>query len=817
MSWSWRFSFRAQPSPKPGEGETVTIVEPDNTATPEFWLQRILPSTSSPGLSQGSRDQQAGQPGDVASAPTESVAPDGTRDPRDKPEDDSVATSRLAKLRGFSQKLIRAPRRSRSLKRTAIAASIIVLLATGGYGSLRLAMSQMGEPQLPQASELSTVVLDRHGKLLRAYTTPDGRWRMPVEPEDVDPRYLAILMAFEDQRFYEHPGFEARAFVRAAVTAVTHGRLVSGGSTLTMQVARLLDGRHERTPQGKLRQIVRALQLEERFDKKEILRLYLRLAPFGGNIEGTRAASLAYFGKEPRHLSVGEAALLVALPQSPEVRRPDRGSRYAEIARNRVLDRALEVGVITQAEANRAKAERVPTARRPFPKLAPHLSDSEVAHNPDAHIVRTTLDAGIQTALETLAEDQARLLGPKLSAAILAADHTTGEVLAYVGSAGYLDGTRFGAVDMVQAVRSPGSTLKPVIYGLAFEAGLAHPETFIEDKRARFGSYSPENFDEDFHGTVTMREALGNSLNVPAVKVLAAVGPNRLVGRLKRAGLEPQMPPMTQPTLAIALGGVGTTLQDLTSLYAGIARGGEAIKLSWRPDEIAPAEGSGLRAAAAAKRRVLSPVASWYVTDILKDAPPPANFKRGSIAYKTGTSYGYRDAWAIGYDGRYTIAVWIGRPDGVSTPGLMGRLAAAPILFDAFTRISEHRTAFAPAPPGVLKVSSGADLPPPLKRFREGPDDVVASAGPFLEPPVLISFPPDRAELERQSEDEQPVIFKAEGGALPLTWLVDGKPINSNPHRREVDWKPDALGFVKLSVVDAKGRVDRVTVRLKQD
>lgn len=707
-------------------------------------------------------------------------------------------------------------RRARAPLRYGVVVCVaFALLAAGSYGALRLVMTQMGPPDLPQASELSTVVLDRHGKLLRAYTTPDGRWRMPVEVDDVDPRYLAMLMAFEDQRYYEHPGFELRAFVRAAVTAVTHGRLVSGGSTLTMQVARLLDGRHERTPQGKLRQVVRALQLEERYDKQEILRLYLRLAPFGGNIEGTRAASLAYFGKEPRRLSIGEAALLVALPQSPEVRRPDRGAKYALIARNRVLDRAAEVGVISKAEADRAKGERVPTARRAFPKLAPHLSDSEVAKFPDRHIQQLTLDAGIQGALEALAEEQARTLGPKLSAAILAADHTTGEVLAYVGSAGYLDRTRFGAVDMVQAVRSPGSTLKPIIYGLAFESGLAHPETFIEDKRARFGSYSPENFDEDFHGTVTVREALGNSLNVPAVKVLAAVGPNRLVSRLKRAGLDPQMPPLTQPTLAIALGGVGTTLQDLTSLYAGMARGGEAIKLTWRPDEVSPAEGSGLRAAASAKRRVLSPVAAWYVTDILKDAPPPANFRRGSIAYKTGTSYGYRDAWAIGYDGKYTIAVWIGRPDGVSTPGLMGRLAAAPILFDAFTRISEHRTAFAPAPPGVLKVS-GAELPPPLKRFREGPDEI-AAAGPFLEPPVLISFPPDRAELERQGDETDPVVFKAEGGALPLTWLVDGKPISSSPHRREVVWQPDALGFVKLSVVDAKGRVDRVTVRLKQE
>jgi penicillin-binding protein 1C len=702
-------------------------------------------------------------------------------------------------------------------RRTKRLTALAVVLAGTGYAGLQMAKVRMGEPPLPAASELSTVVLDRHGQLLRAFTTPDGRWRMPVEPEDVDARYLAMLMAFEDQNFYEHPGVDLRAFVRAGVTLVAHRRIVSGGSTLTMQVARLLDGRHERTAPGKLRQIVRALQLEERLSKHDILRLYLRLAPFGGNIEGVRAASLAYFGKEPRQLSVGEAALLVALPQSPEVRRPDRGAKFAAVARNRVLDRAVAAGVISAAEAERAKDERVPTQRRDFPKLAPHLSEAEVARWPEQHILRLTLDARVQAELETLAQEQTRVLGPKLSTALMAVDHGTGEVIAYVGSAGYLDGSRFGSIDMVQAIRSPGSTLKPVIYGLAFEQGLAHPETFIEDRRARFGGYSPENFDEDFHGTVTVREALGNSLNVPAVKVLSAVGPMRLMGRLKRAGLEPVMPAMAQPTLAIALGGIGTTLFDMTALYAGMARGGEAVALTWRPDDVEPAArapGLGLGFGTAAKRRVLSPVASWYVTDILKDAPPPAHFKRGAIAYKTGTSYGYRDAWAIGYDGRHTIAVWVGRPDAVSTPGLMGRTAAAPILFDAFTRIAEHRAAFAPAPPGVLQ-ASGASLPPPLKRFREGGDEAVA-AGPFLEPPVLIAFPPDRAELERDAGSQDPMIFKADGGALPLTWLVDGTPIKSDPHRRDVTWTPGETGFVKLSVVDAKGRVDRVTVRLKE-
>ncbi len=213
-------------------------------------------------------------------------------------------------------------------------------------------------------------------------------------------------------------------------------------------------------------------------------------------------------------------------------------------------------------------------------------------------------------------------------------------------------------------------------------------------------------------------------------------------------------------------------------------------------------------------RRLLSPVAAWYVTDILKDAPPPANAKAGRIAYKTGTSYGYRDAWAVGYDGRHTIAVWVGRPDGAATPGLAGRTAAAPILFDAFARIGEKRVALSGPPAGAV-IASGADLPPPLKRFREAGEDRTTQAGTFLEPHVAIAFPPDRAELDRQEQDGDPLVLKAEGGALPLTWLVDGAPILSDPRKREVPWTPAGQGFVKFSVIDAKGRVDRVTVRLK--
>ncbi|MBX9684496.1 MAG: penicillin-binding protein 1C [Hyphomicrobium sp.] len=701
----------------------------------------------------------------------------------------------------------------RSARRAVVAAlSVCVVASAIGYGIARHTFAEIGPLSLTDAQALSVTVVDREDRLLRPFTTADGRWRLPIEPKDVDPHYLAILMAFEDRRFYAHHGIDGHAIVRAALQAVWHGRLVSGGSTLTMQVARLLDGKHERTAGGKLRQMARAVQLERALTKTEILRLYLRLAPFGGNLEGVRAAALAYFGKEPRRLSIAEAALLVALPQAPETRRLDRNPKAAERARNRVLDTAVAAGAITEAEAERAKTERVPLARIAFPMLAPHLTESEVARDPKALVHRLTLDRNLQASLEDLAARQTQIQGEKLSAAIVVADHQTGEILAQVGSSDYLDASRQGAVDMTTAVRSPGSTLKPFIYGLSFEAGLAHPETLIDDRPVRFGDYAPKNFDEGYHGQVSIREALSQSLNIPAVRALARVGPGKLAGRFRRAGVIARFPDKSEPTLAMALGGTGLTLLDVTQLYAALARGGDSVTLFSRASARAQIAAQTRVKSYVNARRLMSPVAAWYVSDILKDAPPPLNAKGGRFAYKTGTSYGYRDAWAIGYDGRHVIAVWVGRPDGTSVPGMMGRTAAAPILFDAFARLSERRMPLAAAPPGVLVVAA-ADLPPPLKRWREPGDD--AAAGPFLVTPVLISFPPDRSELDTGDFVGDAMMLKADGGALPLTWLVNGTPLASNPHARDVAWQPSGTGFAKLTVIDANGHVDRASVRLK--
>jgi penicillin-binding protein 1C len=706
------------------------------------------------------------------------------------------------------------------LRQISIAACIAALIGLVGAG---IEAHRMGPPPLHKADTLSVTVLDRDDALLRAYTTPDGRWRLPVTAADVDPIYLRMLLAFEDRRFYAHMGIDPLGYVRIAFEVARHGRLVSGGSTLTMQAARLLDETHEKTARGKVRQMLRALQLEARLTKTEILNLYLRLAPFGGNVEGVRAASLAYFGKEPRRLSYAEAALLVALPQSPNTRRPDKFPQAARRARDKVLRHSVAQGILSNDDAQAAMRQTVSSERRTPPQLAAHLADAEVQAAPTQLVHRTTLNGRLQAALEGLAREHVKTLGQGLSAAIIAIDHTTGETVGYVGSAGFLDADRQGAVDMARAVRSPGSTLKPLIYGLAFDAGLAHPETLIEDRPTRFGTYVPKNFDHDWHGTVTIREALAKSLNIPAVKVLEAVGPAKLHARMTALGLNPQLPRDAEPSLALALGGVGLKPTELAAIFAAIARGGSSIPITHRrnPATEVPlcptatdAEPRRTEACTTTQPRVrlMSETAAFYLTDVLKNAPPPTNARAGQIAYKTGTSYGYRDAWSAGFDGRHTLVVWVGRPDGSPVAGLSGRQSAAPLLFDAFQRIAERRVPLAAAPRGWVRQST-SELAPTLRRFGDSREGL--TAGAFRSPTVAIAFPPDKSEIEADPSDGDAVIVKADGGTLPLTWMVDGTPIASDPSRREATLVAAGRGFIKLSVIDALGRTDRVTVRLK--
>jgi penicillin-binding protein 1C len=668
-------------------------------------------------------------------------------------------------------------------------AAALWLAALGRDGFDRWVDATVLPPLKPQTS---VEVVDRNGTLLRAFTVEDGRWRLAVDAGAVDPGYLALLVAYEDRRFYSHGGVDARAMARAVAQAVWNGRVISGGSTLTMQVARLLEGSGTGQVAGKLRQMRLAWALERRLTKDEILALYLQVAPFGGNLEGVRSATLAYYGKEPRRLTRTEAALMVAIPQSPEARRPDRHPAQATAARARVLDRAVAAGLVDAAQTAAALTEGGPTARRPVPALAPHLADRLRTANPAQTRHTVKLDAALQQRIEALAADAVAGRGEAVQVAIVVADHLTGEILASVGSAAYRGGARQGFVDMTTALRSPGSTIKPLIYALAFDEGLAHPETLVEDTPTRFGRYAPENFDRTYHGTIRARQALQLSLNIPAVALTEAIGPARLMAALRRAGVQAVVPDGGEPGLAVALGGLGISLTDMVQLYAGLARGGVAVPL--RVTEPGPGEGA----------RLVSEVAAWQVGDILSGLAPPPGAPENRLAYKTGTSYGHRDAWAIGFDGRHVIGVWMGRADGTPMPGAFGGDLAAPVLFQAFNRLKPQLDPLPPPPPTTLLVST-AQLPPPLQRFRLRTAAFLPANAPS------VAFPPDGAEVELV---EGYLLVRVAGGAAPFTWLADGVPAAVAQSGRDALLRLAEEGFVTLSVIDAAGQSARARVRL---
>ncbi|MEO3385427.1 penicillin-binding protein 1C [Mesorhizobium sp. CAU 1741] len=644
--------------------------------------------------------------------------------------------------------------------------------------------------------ETSVEVVDRDGALLRALATHEGAWRFRVALEDVDPRFIDMLVAYEDRRFRSHHGIDLLAVGRAAMQFVTNGRIVSGGSTITMQLARLIEPREERSIPAKLRQMARALQIEKRLSKDEILERYLTLAPYGGNLEGIRAASLAWYGKEPRRLELGEAALLVSLPQLPERRRPDRHPAAAEAARDRVLDRMVSAEILDERETLRGKEARVPQARLDLPFLAAHAAERVLRQDTRSVRHQLTISRPVQERLERVARNAARQLGPRLSVAMVLADARNGDILAEVGSAGFFDDRRSGWVDMTRAVRSPGSTLKPFIYGLAFEQGLIEQETIIEDRPSNFAGYRPRNFDLAYQGDVSVRTALQMSLNVPAVHLLDSVGPARLATRFKQAGVNLVLPRGEAPGLAIALGGAGLTLYDLVQLYSGLANGGKAVRI----DMLASERGTAT---------VLDRRAAWQVSDMLAGVLPPQGATSQGIAYKTGTSYGYRDAWSVGFNGRHVLGVWVGRPDGAAVPGLSGYASAAPILFEAFAKAGIGHTAFRKAPAGALRMAR-ADLPVTMRRFqsaRAGFDDARVA-----EPAPQIVFPPQGAHVELAAASGDVVALKLQGGRAPFRWLANGRPFDGISRRRTASWQPDGAGFSTLTVVDSVGRTASVNV-----
>ena len=536
--------------------------------------------------------------------------------------------------------------------------------------------------QLPSAGQLfAHVVTDSDGRPLRAFPDDKGVWRYAISVDQVSPLYIEALLNYEDRAFWYHPGVNVLAMFRAAAQALLNGHVVSGGSTITMQVARLLHP-SPRTVSGKLVQMLRAVQLEWHLSKREILQLYLNIAPFGGTIEGVQAAAYAYLGKPADQLTHGEAALLAVLPQSPTRIRPDRNPERAQVARDKVLQRMFTLGVWDAKTVEDAKQETVFASELRPPQNAPLLARELIRRYPEAAVVYSTVSGNLQRNLEDYIGRYKNQLPPQSSMAVLVVDNRTMAVKAYVGAVDFGNRDRFGYLDMVRAVRSPGSTLKPFLYGMSIEQGLIHSESLLRDV-PRTGSYRPGNFHGGFSGPVAAADALRRSLNLPAVELLDQLGPEQFVARLQQGGLPLQIPGEDGPGLAVILGGAGATLENLVSAYSALARGGQAASLRYRKQD--PLQ----------ERYLMDPGAAWIVWQMLQANPRPDRLhtlqntrEQLPIAWKTGTSYGFRDAWSIGVTRHYSVGVWVGRPDGTPMPGHFGAETAAPLMFDIFQQLA---------------------------------------------------------------------------------------------------------------------------------
>ena len=539
-------------------------------------------------------------------------------------------------------------------------------------------------PTPQQSGEgFTQVVTDRHNQVLRAFPDKNGVWRYPTTPDEVSADYLNALLSYEDRWFYYHPGINPVSLLRAAIQNIRCDCIVSGGSTITMQVARRFSP-HARSINGKLQQILRAFQLEWHYSKEEILTLYLNYAPMGGVIEGVAAASQMYLGKPASELSLAESALLAVLPQAPTRLRPDRHPERARAARDKVLKRLYTQGKIALEQIEYAQLENIVALAPSTPQLAPLLSRQLINSYTNKPVIQTTLDGELQRELQALLAEEIQRFPEHQSAAILLVDNHERSVKAYLGSADFTDDSRFAHVDMIQATRSPGSTLKPFIYGLAIDQGLIHSASLLRDIPRHLRSYQPDNFAQSFSGPVDATTALRQSLNLPAVQVLEALGPASFSAALENAGTPYLIPGDGKPSLALALGGGGFSAWKLASLYSALANGGEvqALRLVTTPENTSGSHGSGHE-----KRWLLSPEASWVTLNMLRQSRPDRirsaalMTSHPHMAWKTGTSYGYRDAWAVGVTPTYTMIVWFGRPDGTPSPGQYGAVTALPLLF----------------------------------------------------------------------------------------------------------------------------------------
>jgi penicillin-binding protein 1C len=749
--------------------------------------------------------------------------------------------ARRAKRRapGAAEALPAGPHRAHPWRRAfgiALAAAIIVCGTALGLDRLY--------PLPPVYADGAIVVTAVDGTPLRNYPSRDGVWRYPISPRDVSPLYLQTLLTYEDRWFRWHPGVNPVAMVRAAWQWMTTGHIVSGGSTLTMQVARLIDpalaGHASRTLSAKMRQVLRAMQLEMHYSKDEILAIYLGRAPMGGIVQGVEMAARLWLGKSARDLSAAEAALLTALPQAPSLLRPDRNPEQARTARDKVLDRMAALGRWTPAQVADAKMEPVMSpplrahwlaplaAQRLVSEAADSVADScpgcaiggdASRGQPPHQLIASTIDAELQSRVEQMLLDRVDVLPPKVSMAVLVMDNDSLQIRAYAGSADYSDNTRFAYVDMVRAVRSPGSTLKPFLYGIALDDGLIHSESLLLDVPMSFGGYAPGNFQAAFSGPVSAAQALQRSLNVPAVDLLDRVGPAHFASVMLSGGVRLRMPAGASPNLSLILGGGGTTLEELVGAYRALARDGMAGQP--RLDPRMPMRES----------RMISAGAAWIVRDILEGGGHPdrplhqAGAPGKALAWKTGTSFGFRDAWAIGVTDTWTVGVWVGRPDGTPNPGFFGANVAAPLLRDVVFALPDGPPRARIRPPTVQATVICWPLGVRLQDLPAGacreqrlawalnntvPPSFAGYANPGQAPLRLVGVADGSVLRPVPGQRRVAMDVDATGTEGDVWWILDGRVLGQarTGHPFTVSLARD--GRYTLTVMDSRGRYDRI-------
>lgn len=631
-------------------------------------------------------------------------------------------------------------------------------------------LDRLYPPELTRLPAPVHLVRDRSGQPISAFLGASDQWTLPMDESLAPPLFRSLLIAAEDRWFYDHPGVNPLAILRATDQLLVHGHVVSGASTLAMQVARLLHPR-PRTLGAKIIEALRALQLDAHFSHRRILSLWLDLAPFGSNVVGLEAASWMWFGKPPQALDPAEIALLVALPERPEALRPDRHPKAAREARARLLALAVRRHLLSPEAARLASREPLPRHLHSLPRAAPAALAPLVA---DRQELVTTLDASLQNALDRLARATLATLPPRESLAVVIAEARTGKIRA-IFAGDWANAVRAGFLDLTRAVRSPGSTLKPFVYALAFGDGIAGPDTLVADIPHRYGAYAPEDFDHVFAGRVTASEALQRSLNLPAVWLLSRLGAAPFVADLAASGEPLVLPPGAKPSLAVVLGGAGVTLSRLVALYGALATNGEVRALRLESDQ------------RLTTRHLLAPGAAESVASIL--TRPFPFFGPQGIAWKTGTSWGNRDRWAVGFDRRMVVGVWIGRPDGTPLPGGPSADLALPLLARIF---------------GLL---------PAAPRITAPKHDALTLATAPRADPLILLFPPPGAVLWGLD----PVRLRAAGGLRPLVFLVDGQKLPSIPALRRAPWQPPGPGFYRITVLDAAGAAATAKIRVERN